>query len=105
MEFEMDPEQDEPFELSPEERRDIEADLDDLAAMRTVFSPQGVKGVVIGQLLVAIIGVGELFEVYSNNFLMEEFWALVVVVFLFAFAISEAIAYLERRVEYYAASR
>ena len=47
MEFEMDPEQDEPFELSPEERRDIEADLDDLAAMRTVFSPQGVKGVVI----------------------------------------------------------
>ena len=40
MEFEMDPEQDEPFELSPEERRDIEADLDDMAAMRTVFSPQ-----------------------------------------------------------------
>jgi NitT/TauT family transport system permease protein len=66
---------------------------------------RGVKGVVIGQLLVAIIGVGELFETYSNNFLMEEFWALVMVVFLFAFAISEAIAYLERRVEYYAATR
>jgi NitT/TauT family transport system permease protein len=66
---------------------------------------RGVKGVVIGQLLVAIIGVGELFETYSNNFLMEEFWALVVIVFLFAFAVSEAIAYLERRVEYYAASR
>ena len=66
---------------------------------------RGVKGVVIGQLLVAIIGIGELFEVYSNNFLMEEFWALVVIVFLFAFAISEAIAYLEKRVEYYAASR
>ena len=59
----------------------------------------------IGQLLVANIGVGELFEVYSNNFLMEEFWALVLIVFLFAFAVSEAIAYLERRVEYYAASR
>ena len=66
---------------------------------------RGVKGVVIGQLLVAIIGVGELFEVYSNNFLMEEFWALVNIVFLCAFVISEAIAYLERRVEYYAASR
>ena len=66
---------------------------------------RGVKGVVIGQLLVAIIGVGELFEVYSNNFLMEEFWALVLIVFLFAFAVSEAIAYLERRVEYYAATR
>lgn len=66
---------------------------------------RGVKGVVIGQLLVAIIGVGELFETYSNNFLMEEFWALVVIVFLFAFAVSETIAYFERRVEYYAASR
>ena len=49
---------------------------------------RGVKGVVIGQLLVAIIGVGELFELYSQHFLMEEFWALVVVVFLFAFAVS-----------------
>jgi len=66
---------------------------------------RGVKGVVIGQLLVAIIGVGELFETYSNNFLMEEFWALVLIVFLFAFAVSEAIAALERRVEYYAATR
>jgi NitT/TauT family transport system permease protein len=66
---------------------------------------RGVKGVVIGQLLVAIIGVGELFETYSNNFLMEEFWALVLMVFLFAFAVSEAVAWLERRVEYYAASR
>ena len=66
---------------------------------------RGVKGVVIGQLLVAIIGVGELFELYSNHFLMEEFWALVLIVFLFAFAVSEAIAALERRVEYYAATR
>ena len=66
---------------------------------------RGVKGVVIGQLLVAIIGVGELFELYSNHFLMEEFWALVIVVFLFAFAVSEAIALLERRVDYYASNR
>jgi len=66
---------------------------------------RGVKGVVIGQLLVAIIGVGELFELYSQHFLMEEFWALVIIVFMFAFAVSEAIAYLERRVEYYASAR
>lgn len=66
---------------------------------------RGVKGVVIGQLLIAILGVGELFELYSQNFLMEEFWALVVVVFIFAFAVSEAVAFLERRVEYYAGSR
>ncbi len=66
---------------------------------------RGVKGVVIGQLLVAIIGVGELFELYSQYFLMEEFWALVILVFMFAFAMSEAIASLERRVEYYASTR
>ena len=66
---------------------------------------RGVKGVVIGQLLIAILGVGELFELYSQNFLMEEFWALVTIVFMFAFAVSEAIAFLERRVEYYASAR
>jgi NitT/TauT family transport system permease protein len=64
-----------------------------------------VKGVVVGQLLVAIVGVGELFETYSKNFLMEEFWALVIVVFAFAFAVSEAVAALERRVEPYARTR
>jgi NitT/TauT family transport system permease protein len=70
-----------------------------LAAIR------GVRGVVIGQLLVSIIGVGELFELYSQHFLMEEFWALVIIVFAFAFVVSEAVAYVERRVEYYAGAR
>ena len=40
-------EHDEPIELTAAERRDIEADLSDLGSMRAVFSPQGVKGVVI----------------------------------------------------------
>jgi NitT/TauT family transport system permease protein len=66
---------------------------------------RGVKGVVIGQLLIAILGVGELFELYSQNFLMEEFWALVIIVFMFAFAVSEAVAVIERRLEYYASTR
>jgi len=66
---------------------------------------RGVKGVVIGQLLIAILGVGELFELYSQNFLMEEFWALVIIVFAFAFVVSEAVAMIERRVEYYASAR
>jgi NitT/TauT family transport system permease protein len=66
---------------------------------------RGVKGVVIGQLLIAIIGVGELFELYSENFLMEEFWALVLIVFMFAFVLSEAVAFIERRVDYYASTR
>lgn len=38
---------DEPVELTAQERRDIQADLDDLGAMRGAFSGQGVKGVVI----------------------------------------------------------
>lgn len=75
-----------------------------LAGIR-LASIRGVKGVVIGQLLVSIIGVGELFELYAQHFLMEEFWALVVVVFAFALLVSEGIAYLERRVEYYASAR
>ena len=37
----------EPLDLSPDERADVEADLDDLAAMRSTFEGQGVKGVVI----------------------------------------------------------
>ena len=66
---------------------------------------RGVKGVVIGQLLVSIIGVGEMLELYSRNFMMEEFWALVVIIFIFAFALSEGVAWLERRVEFYAGTR
>lgn len=66
---------------------------------------RAVKGVVIGQLLVAIMGIGELFELYSRNFLFEEFWALLLMVFAFAFATAEAVGYVERRIEYYASAR
>jgi hypothetical protein len=38
---------DQPLELTADERADIEADLRDLSAMRVVFQPQSVKGVVI----------------------------------------------------------
>ncbi len=66
---------------------------------------RAVKGVVIGQLLVSIVGFGRLFELYSSRFLMEHFWELLFVIFAFAFALNEALAWLERRVEFYAASR
>ena len=66
---------------------------------------RAVKGVVIGQLLVSIVGFGRLFELYSSRFLMEHFWALLFVLFAFAFMLNEGLAWLERRVEYYAASR
>jgi NitT/TauT family transport system permease protein len=66
---------------------------------------RGVKGVVIGQLLVSILGLGELFELYSRNFLMEEFWALTIIVFAFALGAAELVAILERRIEFYAGVR
>ncbi len=66
---------------------------------------RGVKGVIIGQLLIAVVGVGYLFELYSRNFLMPEFWALLIVLFVFAFIASEAVAYFERKVALYATSR
>jgi NitT/TauT family transport system permease protein len=66
---------------------------------------RGVKGVIIGQLLIAVVGVGYLFELYSRNFLMPEFWALLIILFGFAFIASEAVAYFERKVALYATSR
>jgi NitT/TauT family transport system permease protein len=66
---------------------------------------RAVKGVIIGQLLISIVGFGALFELYSSNFLMAHFWAVLVALFGLAFTISEFLAYLERRVSYYAAKR
>jgi NitT/TauT family transport system permease protein len=75
-----------------------------LAGIRIGFI-RGVKGVVIGQLLVSIIGYGEMFELYSRNFLMAEFWALTILLFAFAMLIAEAVGALEKRIEYYAGVR
>lgn len=66
---------------------------------------RGVKGVVIGQLLVSIVGLGELFELYSRSFLLEQFWALTLILFAFAILMAEGVAMLERRVEYFAGTR
>jgi len=66
---------------------------------------RAVKGVIIGQLLISIVGFGALFELYSSNFLMAHFWAILIVLFTLAFSISEFLAYLERKVAYYAAKR
>lgn len=66
---------------------------------------RAVKGVIIGQLLISIVGFGALFELYSANFLMSHFWAVLLVLFGLAFSISEFLAYLERRVSYYADKR
>lgn len=66
---------------------------------------RAVKGVIIGQILVSIVGFGALFKLYGSRFLMEHFWAALLVLFAFAFLLAEGLAWLERRVDYYAASR
>ncbi|MDA0354827.1 MAG: ABC transporter permease subunit [Proteobacteria bacterium] len=66
---------------------------------------RAVKGVIIGQLLVSIVGFGTLFELYSSNFLMAHFWAVLLVLFTLAFAIAEFLSFLERKVAFYATKR
>jgi NitT/TauT family transport system permease protein len=66
---------------------------------------RGVKGVVIGQLLVAIVGYGALFETFSRNFRMPQFWALTILLFAFAMIVSALIEAAEKRVQYYAGAR
>jgi NitT/TauT family transport system permease protein len=66
---------------------------------------RGLKGVIIGQLLIAVVGMGYLFELYSRSFLMAEFWALLILLFASAFLASEAVAYFERKVSSYATVR
>jgi NitT/TauT family transport system permease protein len=66
---------------------------------------RAVKGVIIGQLLVSVVGFGHLFEIYASKFLIEHMWALLIVLFVLAFVIDEALGYVERKVEYFASSR
>lgn len=66
---------------------------------------RGVKGVVIGQILVSIIGYGELFELYSRSFDMERFWALTMILFAAAMLLSAVVEHFEKRIEYYAGAR
>jgi len=95
------------FGASPRKRFEIVflAALPEILAGIRLGVIRGVKGVVIGQLLVSIIGVGALFSLYSQNFLMAHFWALVLMLFAFALTLADLVARLEHRVEYYAGAR
>ena len=66
---------------------------------------RAVKGVVIGQLLISIVALGQMFSRYSRSFLLEEFWGLTLILFAFALGLSSLIGWVEQRVEYYAGTR
>lgn len=81
------------------------AALPEIVAGIRVGLIRGVKGVVVGQVLVSVIGYGELFELYGRNFLMAHFWALTLLLFAFALLISEGVGLIEKRLDYYAGVR
>jgi NitT/TauT family transport system permease protein len=66
---------------------------------------RGIKGVVIGQIIVSLLGFGALFEDYLQAFAMARFWALILIVFSLSFLLVEVIAAIERRVDFYASAR
>ena len=66
---------------------------------------RAVKGVIIGQMLVAVLALGQMLSRYSRGFYFEEFWALILILFAFALGLSALIGKLEQRVEYYAGVR
>ena len=66
---------------------------------------RAVKGVIVGQIVIALIGFGGLFNTYLSYFLMERFWALIMVVFILSFTIIGLVELLERRIAFYANTR
>lgn len=66
---------------------------------------RSVKGVIVGQIVIALIGFGGLFSTYLSMFLMERFWALIIVVFIMSFTIIGIVEFLERRIAFYANTR
>ena len=64
-----------------------------------------VQSVIFGQFPIFTLGFGTLFQIYSSKFLLAEFWAVLIVLFGLAFALSEFVAYLERKVSHCTLSR
>lgn len=66
---------------------------------------RGVKGVIIGQIIIALVGFGGLFDTFLATFQMDRFWALVMIVFGLGFALVQIVGMLEKRMTFYARSR
>jgi NitT/TauT family transport system permease protein len=66
---------------------------------------RGVRGMIVGQMLIAILGLGKLFLFYSQYFLMARFFSLLIFVLLFAWGLAELVGYFEQKVEHFAKGR
>ena len=75
-----------------------------LAGLRLAII-HGIRGMIVGQLLLSIMGLGKLFLTYSEHFLMERFFALLIYVLIFAWGLSSLVGLFEKRVEKFAKGR
>lgn len=66
---------------------------------------RGIKGVIIGQIVVSVVGLGELFDSYLHSFQMDRFWALVMIVFLLGMSMMGVVGVVERRLTRHAKVR
>lgn len=66
---------------------------------------RAVKGTIVGQIIIALLGFGGLFNTYLSMFLMERFWALIIVIFTLSFTLIGLIEMVERRIAFYAGTR
>jgi NitT/TauT family transport system permease protein len=57
---------------------------------------QAVKGMVVGEMLISLVGLGERLIYYGNTFLIPELYAVILTVLLMALVISQAAAALDR---------
>ena len=70
--------------------------------------PEILAGIRVGLIRAVkgvVIALGQMLSRYSRSFLLEEFWALTLVLFVFALGLSSAIGWVEHRVENYAGNR
>ncbi len=57
---------------------------------------RAVKGVIIGQIIISLIGFGALFSNYLQQFEMAHFWGLVMIVFVLGFAMMGIVNLIEK---------
>nr|WP_319513888.1 ABC transporter permease subunit [uncultured Cohaesibacter sp.] len=66
---------------------------------------RGVRGLIVGQIVIALTGFGGLFQTFLEGFSTERFWALVIIVFTLSFAVTGLVGLVERRLTRHAKAR
>ncbi len=58
---------------------------------------RGVNGVILGEMLIAVVGVGGMLMFYGGAFRIPELWAMVILVVTFSLILNGVMSYIERR--------